>query len=205
MAARRRGGAQAATFAQPRRAAAPARTTAAAAVRASATRHAGARGTTPRAAGVAARNTTMAQSAAVSAHGVMNASTTVHVELGDRSYPIYIGRGLLDHSELLRKHIPGKSALIVTNETIAPLYLGRCLQSVTRDGVKAEVVVLPDGEQHKSLEVLQRVWDRALECRCVCACNPGAARWTCVASIALSTLGPCCARLLNALCLCHQA
>ncbi len=48
---------------------------------------------------------------------------TVQVDLGDRSYPIYIGVGLLDHGELLRKHIPGKRVLIVTNETIAPLYL----------------------------------------------------------------------------------
>ena len=48
---------------------------------------------------------------------------TVEVDLGDRSYPIYIGSGLLHQGELLRKHIPGKRALIVTNETIAPLYL----------------------------------------------------------------------------------
>ncbi len=179
--------------------------------------------------------------------------------------------GLLDQGELLRQHIPGKTALIVTNETIAPLYLDRsagcrpyrriwlwlallarhresvgcsadglsrrllhrrqgscrchpwlaccplpkptllcmpvaartsqlmsstpdtqvpgvsdcrcphvsapqnesqqppmrrCLASVSEGGkVKAQVVILPDGEQHKSLEVLQKVWDKALECR----------------------------------------
>lgn len=50
---------------------------------------------------------------------------TVDVPLGDRSYPIYIGRGLLDQGELLRKHVPGSTALIVTNETIAPMYLNR--------------------------------------------------------------------------------
>lgn len=50
---------------------------------------------------------------------------TVEVDLGDRTYPIYIGSGLLGKGELLRKHIPGKTALIVTNETIAPLYLDR--------------------------------------------------------------------------------
>eukprot|EP00955_Chlamydomonas_euryale_P013426 144860-Chlamydomonas_euryale.AAC.5 len=49
---------------------------------------------------------------------------TVNVDLGDRSYPIYIGNGLLDsNAELLRKHIPGKRVLVVTNDTIAPLYL----------------------------------------------------------------------------------
>jgi 3-dehydroquinate synthase len=51
------------------------------------------------------------------------AMKTVEVELGDRSYPIYIGAGLLQQGELLRKHIPGKRVLIVTNETVAPLYL----------------------------------------------------------------------------------
>lgn len=49
---------------------------------------------------------------------------TVEVSLGDRSYPIYIGNGILDtNTELLRKHIPGSRVLVVTNETIAPLYL----------------------------------------------------------------------------------
>ena len=51
--------------------------------------------------------------------------TVVEVDLGDRTYPIYIGRGLLGQGQLLRQHIPGKSALIVTNETIAPLYLDK--------------------------------------------------------------------------------
>ena len=50
----------------------------------------------------------------------------VTVPLGDRSYPIYIGRGLLHDGELLRRHITGKSCLVVTNETVAPLYLQRC-------------------------------------------------------------------------------
>lgn len=49
----------------------------------------------------------------------------VEVELGDRSYPIYIGRDLLSQGELLRRHIPGKRVLVITNETIAPLYLER--------------------------------------------------------------------------------
>lgn len=47
----------------------------------------------------------------------------VNVDLGDRSYPIYIGTDLLEQGELLRKHVPGKRVLVVTNETIAPLYL----------------------------------------------------------------------------------
>lgn len=58
---------------------------------------------------------------------------TVNVELGDRSYPIYIGNGLLqEKGELLRKHIPGKRVLVVTNETIAPLYLEQWVQGGRR-------------------------------------------------------------------------
>lgn len=50
---------------------------------------------------------------------------TVDVQLGDRSYPIYIGQGLLDRKDLLQQHVLGKKVLIVTNETVAPLYLDR--------------------------------------------------------------------------------
>lgn len=51
---------------------------------------------------------------------------TVEVSLGTRSYPIYIGQGLLDNSQLLQRHVLGKKVLVVTNETVAPLYLERC-------------------------------------------------------------------------------
>jgi 3-dehydroquinate synthase len=89
-----------------------------------------------------------------------------HVDFGERSYPIYIGQDILDEGELLRKHIPGKTALVVTNETIAPLYLERCLNSITGDGrISAEVVLLPDGEQYKTMDVVSSIWDKALECR----------------------------------------
>ncbi|KAK9810329.1 hypothetical protein WJX72_008792 [[Myrmecia] bisecta] len=90
----------------------------------------------------------------------------VDVDLGDRSYPIYIGSGLLDQASLLRQHVPGKRALVVTNETVAPLYLERCVQALRQDGtLDVETVVLPDGEQYKSLEVVNKVWDKALESR----------------------------------------
>jgi hypothetical protein len=52
-------------------------------------------------------------------------SAQVDVELGDRSYPIYIGAGLLDQPELLQRHVRGRRTLVVTNDTIAPLYLQR--------------------------------------------------------------------------------
>lgn len=56
---------------------------------------------------------------------------TVEVDLGDRTYPIHIGVGLLDRGELLRAHIQGKRALIVTNETVAPLYLDRRVRGLS--------------------------------------------------------------------------
>jgi hypothetical protein len=50
---------------------------------------------------------------------------TLKVDLGERSYPIYIGEGLLDQPELLAPHIAGRQVAIVSNETVAPLYLER--------------------------------------------------------------------------------
>ena len=92
--------------------------------------------------------------------------TVVKVELGDRSYPIYIGTDLLDNGALLRKHVPGTTALVVTNETIAPLYLDRAVAALSEGGaIRVEVVVLPDGEEHKTTEVLMKVFDKALEAK----------------------------------------
>lgn len=72
------------------------------------------------------RQPTAFRMAAVAAsETVQSGMKTVEVDLGDRSYPIYIGSGLLEQGELLRQHIPGKRVLIVTNETIAPLYLDK--------------------------------------------------------------------------------
>ncbi len=88
---------------------------------------------------------------------------TLHVDLGDRSYPIYIGSGLLNQPELLTRHIKGRSAAVVSNETVAPLYLGR-LDPALGD-LKHHAVVLPDGEQYKSLETLNRIFTELLEQR----------------------------------------
>ncbi|OQW76927.1 MAG: 3-dehydroquinate synthase [Proteobacteria bacterium ST_bin11] len=78
----------------------------------------------------------------------------------DRSYPIYIGAGLLAQPTLLTKHIRSKQVLIVTNETIAPLYLSK-LQSAL-SGYQVETVILPDGEQYKTLEYLEKIFDQLL-------------------------------------------
>ncbi len=85
---------------------------------------------------------------------------TLKVDLGERSYPIYIGTNLLGDNELLHQHIPGNSALIVSNETVAPLYLESINAMLT--GIRHETVILPDGEKYKNLEVLNQIYDALL-------------------------------------------
>ncbi len=87
--------------------------------------------------------------------------TTVDVELGERSYPILIGRALLDRPGLLQPWIGGGSALIVTNETIAPLYLERLRRAL--GDVRVHDCILPDGERYKNLGTLERIFDVAIE------------------------------------------
>ncbi|MDD0973651.1 3-dehydroquinate synthase [Pseudomonas fontis] len=88
---------------------------------------------------------------------------TLKVELGERSYPIYIGEGLLDQPELLAPHIAGRQVAIVSNETVAPLYMERL--SKTLGAYKVLPVVLPDGEAYKNWETLQLVFDALLTAR----------------------------------------
>ncbi|MCA1804524.1 MAG: 3-dehydroquinate synthase [Xanthomonadaceae bacterium] len=88
---------------------------------------------------------------------------TLTVELGERSYPIHIGPGLLDDGALLKPHITGRQVMVVSNETVAPLYLAR-LQASLAD-FDQDAVILPDGEEYKTLEVLNRIYDRLLEKR----------------------------------------
>ena len=88
---------------------------------------------------------------------------TLNVDLGERSYPIYIGRGLLGDPQWLVPHLAGKRAMIVTNETVAPLYLERVREGL--GDAPHDVVVLPDGERYKTLEVMNRIFDALLERR----------------------------------------
>lgn len=82
------------------------------------------------------------------------------VQLDDRSYPIYIGSGLLSRPELFAQHIKSKQVLVVTNETIAPLYLDVILKNLL--GYIVETVILPDGEQYKTLDFVARIFDKLL-------------------------------------------
>jgi 3-dehydroquinate synthase len=85
---------------------------------------------------------------------------TLNVDLGERAYPIYIGPGLLADAEIYRRHLGARQVMVVTNETVAPLYRDRVLKALS--GFQVREVILPDGEQYKTLEVLNRVFDALL-------------------------------------------
>ena len=94
---------------------------------------------------------------------------TVSVELDNqRSYPIYIGENLLGDSQWLHPHIHGRQICIVTNETIAPLYLDQLIETLTRNvtsesSYQINTVVLPDGENHKNLQTIATIYDCLLD------------------------------------------
>jgi 3-dehydroquinate synthase len=88
---------------------------------------------------------------------------TLQVSLADRSYPIYIGEDLLTQTELFDKHIKGTEVLVVTNTTVAPLYLNKVLDSL--QSYQCESVILPDGEEFKNLEVLNQIFDALLQAK----------------------------------------
>lgn len=92
------------------------------------------------------------------------AITTLYVELGERRYPIYIGSNLLHRADLLRPHITGQRVMIVSNVTVAPLYLQALCGAL--EGVRYESVILPDGEQFKTLDTLNQIFSSLLEARC---------------------------------------
>ncbi len=85
----------------------------------------------------------------------------LRVELKENSYPIYIGSGLLQQKQILLKHIKSKQVLVVTNTTIAPLYLDKLIKSLI--DFQVEVIELPDGEQYKKLEYISKIFDCLLE------------------------------------------
>ena len=90
---------------------------------------------------------------------------TLQVALGDRSYPIHIGAGLLDRPDLLLPAIGRKKAVIVSNTTVAPLYLERVEALLRQGGVECSRVILPDGEEYKDWPTLNQIFDALLASR----------------------------------------
>ena len=85
------------------------------------------------------------------------------VDLGDRSYSIYIGEGLYSDAEYYHRCINGEQVMVVTNETIAPLYLEKTVAAL--EGFDVAQVILPDGEVYKTLDVLNNIYTALLEKR----------------------------------------
>ncbi len=94
-----------------------------------------------------------------------NTMQTLNVGLAERSYPIHIGSGLLSRIELLLPHIPQKRTVIVSNTTVAPLYLQQLTEGLRANGVEVQSIILPDGEQYKSGESLNTIYDALLSAR----------------------------------------
>jgi 3-dehydroquinate synthase len=94
------------------------------------------------------------------------AMQTLTVELGDRSYPICIGAGIL---EGLGSRLPGitkgRRAAVITNPVVAKLYRDRVVESLQQAGIETVVIEVPDGEEHKNLAWLTFLFDRLLDAR----------------------------------------
>ncbi len=86
---------------------------------------------------------------------------TITVELGERSYPIYVGNDLLGKKELFSENIRSKQVMVVSNTTVAPLYLEKVVQSLQDFNV--ETMILADGEQYKTLDAVNEIITALLE------------------------------------------
>lgn len=90
----------------------------------------------------------------------------LNVALAERSYPIHIGSGLLSDTELLLQHLKQKHVAIVTNTTVAPLYLDKVAKPLRDAGVHVVEIIMPDGEQYKNSDTLNVIYDALINARC---------------------------------------
>jgi 3-dehydroquinate synthase len=95
-----------------------------------------------------------------------NSMQTLQVALAERSYPIHIGTNLLSQAELILPHLKRKQVAIVTNTTVAPLYLDKLKNTLQTAGVNVIPIILPDGEAYKNGETLNLIYDALLQHRC---------------------------------------
>lgn len=90
----------------------------------------------------------------------------VHIDLGERSYPIVISEGLLEQADTWSALPKAATALIVTNDVVAPLYLNTLKQVLSVQYSQVHEVVLPDGEAHKDWQTLNLIFDTLLQRGC---------------------------------------
>ena len=88
------------------------------------------------------------------------------IPLAERSYDIHVDAGLLGRVDLVTAQLPTPRALVVSNETVAPLYLESLAKPLRNAGVDVLPVILPDGEVHKNWETLNGIHTEMLRARC---------------------------------------
>lgn len=91
---------------------------------------------------------------------------TLNVGLAERSYPIYIGSGLLQESGLLMPCLTARRAVIISNTTVAPLYLEKLRSGLEIAGVRCDSIILPDGEQYKNSSTMDDIYESLLKSHC---------------------------------------
>ena len=89
-----------------------------------------------------------------------NKSVGLEVELGDRSYPIYIAEGLISN---VGEHIHATRCIIISDENVAPLYAADVVESCQAAGIQTDLIILPAGEGTKSFDSYQGLMERLLE------------------------------------------
>ena len=90
---------------------------------------------------------------------------TINIDLGQRSYPIYVGDNLLSNNIIFKKHIRSNKIAIVSNTTVAPLYLDTVISALGNDK-EIIPIILPDGEQYKNIDTLNKIYDGLLQNKC---------------------------------------
>ena len=91
---------------------------------------------------------------------------TLNLDLAERSYPIVVGAGALARADLIAGALTQPRAVIVSNETVAPLHLAKLKAPLTAAGIDTLDVILPDGEEYKDWPTLNRIFDALLANRC---------------------------------------
>ncbi|HNV87640.1 MAG TPA: 3-dehydroquinate synthase [Methylotenera sp.] len=91
---------------------------------------------------------------------------TLQVALGARAYPINIGSGLIQNADLILPYLKRKQVAVVTNSTVAPLYLEKLAKPLRDAGVSVIEIILPDGEAYKNSDTLNLIYDALLKNRC---------------------------------------
>jgi 3-dehydroquinate synthase len=91
---------------------------------------------------------------------------TIRVALGTRSYPVHVGTRLLERTELIAGLLSGERVAIISNQTIAPLYLDRMTHTLEAAGHAVVPIVIADGEEHKNWQTLNHIYDALLAARC---------------------------------------